>query len=74
MKDKLQDCYFYFETDRPSENDTLKIMCVSCHDSLKSTKGWFWQGSIKGYGPYDFICDTCGKAVYKHKKETKNHD
>lgn len=69
MKQKLQDCYFYFENDIPKEDDCLKIMCINCHDKSESAKGWFWQGSIKGYGPYDFICHTCGNAVYKHNTE-----
>lgn len=72
MKDKTEDCYFYFDKDIPLEDDTLKIMCIKCHEKNESTKGWFWQGSVKGYGPFDFKCHTCGYFVHKHNKEKKH--
>lgn len=71
MNNKLEDCYFYFENDKPSDDECLKIMCLKCHKNSDGKKGWFWQGSIKGYGPYDFICDTCGTSIYKHNKESQ---
>jgi len=67
MQDKLNDCYFYFENEQPSDDDHIKIMCMECRTKCQSDIGWFWQGSIKGYAPYDFICDTCGFAVHKQK-------
>lgn len=72
MIDNLKDCYFYFENAVPKEDDCLKIMCIKCHDKTKDSRGWFWQGSVKGYGPYDFICDTCGYAIHKHNQENTN--
>jgi hypothetical protein len=61
------DCYFYHN----EEKRKVRPVCVECHDYKLEGKlrGWFWEGSKQGYGPWDFTCDFCKKVIHG-KKET----
>lgn len=59
-----ESCYFYIDTDLPLSEQKVKPICLECHDKSASKVGSYWDGS-NGYGPFDFICATCGKVIYK---------
>lgn len=60
-----ENCYFWIDNTVPEEQRMMNVMCVECHDTKHPTlEAWFWEGA-KGYGPYDFICDECGKVIHK---------
>ena len=67
-----EDCYFWTDEKLPEENRVVNVMCKDCHQ--KTPKGWFWEGSKHGYGPYDFICSECGCVIFAPAKNicTKN--
>lgn len=43
----------------------MSVMCVGCHEEKHPDLGWHWPGSQKGYGPFDFVCNICGKTIWK---------
>jgi hypothetical protein len=62
----MEDCFFYIDESAPVENRTITVMCCKCrmnHPDL----GWFWEGSKLGYGPFNFVCKTCGHVIYTPK-------
>lgn len=58
-----EDCYFYMDESLPEEQRTMNAMCVKCHKN--ENKGWLWEGSKRGYGPYEITCDICGYIIYQ---------
>jgi hypothetical protein len=65
MDNAPENCYFWIDNTVPEEQRMMNVMCVECHDkNHPDLEAWFWEG-IKGYGPYDFICDKCGKVIHK---------
>ena len=66
MKALIQeDCYFFIDENIPEEERPVSVLCKSCHKDNQI--GWFWQGSKRGYGPYDIKCSKCNRYVYKLK-------
>jgi len=65
-----QDCYFYINT----KLNKVRPVCLPCYDKMRDTpdevKGWFWEGSNKGYGPFLFKCDFCEKVIHEEKEIT----
>lgn len=59
-----EDCYFWIDQSVPEEEQTMNVLCVDCHQNSPEV-GWLWEGSKKGYGPYDFICDNCKKVIHE---------
>lgn len=55
-----EDCYFWIDGDGEKG---VGVICVPCHEA--HPQGWFWKGSLKGYGQYDYVCNFCGRAVHK---------
>ena len=66
---KNENCYFYINEEVPEAERDVKVLCEKCHDEKFPTKGWFWEGSKRGYGPFDFICSECNCIVYSHEKD-----
>jgi hypothetical protein len=58
------DCYFWIDNQVPEEERIMNVMCVDCHVDSQHDSGWFWEGSKKGYGPYEYKCDKCGKIIH----------
>ncbi len=61
-----ESCYFYIDTDLPTNEQTINTICVECHKTWKF--GSYWDGDL-GYGPFDFICSKCGKVIYKGSED-----
>ncbi len=58
----LENCYFYTTK---KDNDTYVVaLCMECRKNNKEL-GWFWEGSVKGYGPFVFKCEKCEKLIYE---------
>jgi hypothetical protein len=71
----MEDCYFY--TTRRDKQTFVDCLCVECHQTKFPELGWFWQGSVQGYGPFLFKCSKCEKVIYEHDnedQETKTTD
>lgn len=67
-----KDCYFWIDPNVPEEERIFNIYCSQCRAKNPKVDCWFWEGSIKGFGPYDYVCDSCGYVV--HKNENQNED
>ena len=63
-----EDCYFWIDQSLPEEKQIMNVLCIECHDTKHPELGWFWKGSEKGYGPFDFICEICGKTIHTPNK------
>lgn len=66
----MEDCYFY--TTKKEDELFVVPLCVECHDKSYPELGWFWLGSVRGYGPYLFRCDKCSKIIYEYKEECED--
>lgn len=68
-----EDCYFYvdMEQDVPDEERKVSPLCIHCHEDKfpGQNVGWFWQGSINGYGPWVYQCKICGRVIHKPDQE-----
>ena len=71
MDNIQEDCYFWIDNSIPEENRTMNIMCVFCQKE-KKIDAWFWQGSTKGYGPFEYTCCFCGKVIHDAPYKTKS--
>jgi hypothetical protein len=69
------DCYFFIDMDEavPSEEHKVSPLCIPCREKDYPNVGWFWEGSVKGYGPWDFICKNCGAVIHKHKQKKRGN-
>ena len=65
------DCYFMIDSnpDIPEELRTMMVLCIECRELHEPESGWFYRGSEEGYGPFDYVCDKCGKMLHKHEDE-----
>lgn len=57
-----QDCYLWIDETVPEKQRTMNVLCIECSKKFPGL-GWFWEGSRRGYGPFDFICKKCGHIV-----------
>jgi hypothetical protein len=64
-----ENAYFFMDMRQPEDERTMSCMCERCHDEKHPDLGWFWEGELKGYGPYAIICDICGKIIHKPEKQ-----
>lgn len=64
-----ENCYFWTDDSIPTEERKVSVLCEQCHLRHPEIKGWFWEGSRLGYGPFDFICNSCGFVVHSAPKE-----
>ena len=60
-------CYFSIDDSVPEEERCFTVHCSDCHDNHFPELGWYWP-DVKGYGPYDIICDNCGKIIHQNGK------
>ena len=58
------DCYFFVDTNVPASDQKISALCVSCHDEKMPDIGWFYKGSVEGYGPFTYKCNLCGSIIY----------
>lgn len=66
---KYPDCFFFIDTSIPEDEQHMSVLCVECHDAYYPKDfGWFYRGSIEGYGPFEYRCERCQKAIYVPKK------
>ena len=63
----MENCYFWIDSTLPEEKQCIETICLDCFE--KYQQGWFWNGSEKGYGPFDYICDKCSKIIHKGIKD-----
>jgi hypothetical protein len=61
------DCYF-FVGEGTDEDRKMEAWCLDCRGAKRPNTGWFWNGSTKGYGPWDIKCHACGKYIHRVKK------
>lgn len=61
----MEDCFFYIDCRTPKDEQYMSVMCVQCHDEKHPDMGWFWPGTKKGYGPFEYKCAICGKMVHQ---------
>ena len=58
----MEDCYFII-----SPNQTVQCICIDCN---KEEQGFYWQGSVMGYGiNEEVICCKCNKILYQSSLE-----
>ena len=62
----MEDCFFYIKGS--GEDAFIECLCVDCRESKFSELGWFWEGTQKGYGPFEFICENCNKVIHSPPK------
>lgn len=67
-----EDCYLWMDKDVPEDKRTMNVLCIKCHE--KNPIGWLWEGSKRGYGPFDFICNTCGHVVHSAPKSNNTKE
>lgn len=73
----MENCFFWVDQNlNPAEKElaTMSVICCECCAKYpgKFPGAWMWEGSKKGYGPFDYICDECSKVIYK--KEWGEHE
>lgn len=67
-----KDCYWYVDARLEKPKQTMKSMCTECHKTHNF--GWFWLGSIRGYGNYDLDCAICGTILHRQEQEQEKHE
>ncbi len=55
---QLEDCIFILD----EVNDSIITSCLECYDNEKNN-GMFWNGSVRGYGPWEIKCNFCNKII-----------
>lgn len=63
--EKKEDCWFYQDVSIPENERKMLVLCINCHKK-EPVKGWYWEGSRLGYGPYNFICEKCKHVIHKN--------
>jgi hypothetical protein len=67
-----KDCYFILDINELQENQKINVLCVDCRNKHFEDKGWFWDGSVRGYSPYLFKCSMCESII--HQPENKEDE
>jgi len=69
-----EDCFFfiYSEEGMSEEDEEIRTMCIECRTKSYPNVGWFWRGSIDGYGPWEYKCHHCDKIIYSHENDIEN--
>ena len=68
-----ENCYFFVDNSVAYEDRTIKVLCTKCQEK-KMIDRWFWEGSLLGYGPFDFICCYCSHVIHKGEKNENKND
>lgn len=68
------DCYFFVDQEVPEKDQKMLVMHVECRNTHKPNQGWFYQGSVEGYGPFDFRCCICNELVHKAELNGQEYD
>lgn len=55
------------------EERTMVFYCEECRNA-KHPGAWFYEGSRYGYGPFDFMCEECGKVLHQHVEEEEEEE
>ena len=63
------DCYFEIIDDNGIKRMGAK--CVDCSKDNMEYK-FFWQGSKRGYGKYQVVCENCKKTIYNPLSEASS--
>ncbi len=63
---KEEDCYFYVN----GELGKVRCVCTDCikGEAYQHIDPWFWPGSTSGYGPFNFICESCKRVVHAQEE------
>lgn len=59
----------YWVLDGEGDDAKMKALCEMC--AKKEQKGWFWEGTVLGYGDYDLFCKVCNNAIYIRENNDK---
>lgn len=68
----LKNCYFLVDNSVPEKERKMIIFCEKCREEKIPGRGWFWEGSKFGYGPFDFVCSSCELVIYSPNSLNKN--
>lgn len=74
MDQKRENCYFWTDSTVPEDKRTMSVMCVGCREKNPQIKCWLWEGSKNGYGPFDYVCEKCGRVIYSPSVKVKNEE
>lgn len=69
-----KDCYFILDINEVEENQKITIICVDCHKKQHMDKGWFWDGSVRGYSSYVFKCSMCESIIHQPATEEEDEE
>lgn len=70
-----RDCFFFVNLDVPEEDRTMSVLCVPCRTEKMPDTGWFYRGSVEGYGPFTYKCCLCGSVIHEPDQSTQGtHD
>ncbi len=67
------DCYFFVDVTIPEEDRTISSLHVECRNEKMPDVGWFYQGSVEGYGPFEYKCALCGGIIHSANKQESEH-
>lgn len=68
------DCYFFIDSELPEEEQSVSAMHVECRDEEMPGTGWFYRGSVEGYGPFEYKCAICGNIIYDGNQGPNDED
>lgn len=40
-------------------------MHIECRDLHRPNQGWFYKGSVEGYGPFEYKCKICNGLIHE---------
>ena len=62
-----EDSYWVIDESVPEDERKIQALCIECATEKKC--GWFWKGSITGYGNYDLKCSVCEHIIHQREEE-----
>lgn len=68
------DCYFFVDLEVPEEDRTISSMHIGCRNEKRPNEGWFYQGSVEGYGPFDYRCKVCNGLIHEAGRNDKKNE
>jgi hypothetical protein len=73
MSKEEMDCYFYVDMDVPESERRMSAMHVGCRNTNKPNEGWFYRGSVEGYGPFEYRCKICNGIIHEAEQDDKEN-
>lgn len=58
------DCYFFVDASVSEKDQKMSVLCTSCRDEKMPETGWFYKGSVEGYGPFTYKCCLCELVIH----------